>query len=41
MSINSFKSKSQISVAGQSYEYFDISQIEGASDLPFSLKILL
>ena len=41
MSINSFKSKSAISVAGQSYEFFDISQIEGASDLPFSLKILL
>jgi aconitate hydratase len=41
MSINSFNSKSQISVAGQSYEYFDISQIEGASDLPFSLKVLL
>lgn len=41
MSINSFKSKSQISVAGQSYEIFDISQIPGASDLPFSLKVLL
>lgn len=41
MSINSFKSKSQISVAGQSYEFFDISQIPGASDLPFSLKVLL
>ena len=41
MSINSFKSKSQISVAGQRYEFFDISQIPGASDLPFSLKILL
>ncbi len=41
MSINSFKSKSEITVAGQSYEFFDISQIEGASDLPFSLKVLL
>ena len=41
MSINSFTSKSQINVAGQSYEYFDISQIEGASNLPFSLKVLL
>lgn len=41
MSINSFNSKSHISVAGQSYEFFDISHIEGAADLPFSLKILL
>ena len=41
MSVNSFKSKSQISVSGQSYEIFDISQIAGAADLPFSLKILL
>ena len=41
MSVNSFNSKSQLSVSGQSYEIFDISQIEGASDLPFSLKILL
>lgn len=41
MSINSFNSKSQISVAGQSFEFFDISQIEGAADLPFSLKVLL
>ena len=41
MSMNSFTSKSAISVAGQSYEFFDISQIPGASDLPFSLKILL
>lgn len=41
MSKNSFNSKSQLSVAGQSYEIFDISQIEGAQNLPFSLKILL
>lgn len=41
MSVNSFNSKSQISVSGQSYEFFDISHIEGAADLPFSLKILL
>ena len=41
MSINSFRSKSQISVSGQSFEYFDISRIEGAADLPFSLKVLL
>jgi len=41
MSVNSFNSKSQINVAGQSYEFFDISQIKGAADLPFSLKVLL
>jgi len=41
MSVNSFNSKGQLSVCGQSYEFFDISQIEGAADLPFSLKILL
>ena len=41
MSINSFTSKSQLSVSGQNFEYFDISTIEGAGDLPFSLKVLL
>ncbi len=41
MSVNSFNSKSQMNVAGQSFEFFDISQIEGAADLPFSLKVLL
>ena len=41
MSVNSFNSKSQISLSGKDYEYFNISQIEGAKDLPFSLKILL
>jgi aconitate hydratase len=41
MSIDSFKSKSQISVSGKTYEFFDISSITGASDLPFSLKVLL
>jgi aconitate hydratase len=41
MSVNSFNSRSQISVYGKSYEFFDISSIDGANNLPFSLKILL
>ncbi len=41
MSVNSFNSKSHLSLSGKDYEYFDISRIDGASDLPFSLKILL
>ena len=41
MSTNSFDSKSTLSVSGKTYEIFDISKIEGASSLPFSLKILL
>ncbi|MDP1720404.1 MAG: aconitate hydratase AcnA [Candidatus Nanopelagicaceae bacterium] len=41
MSKNSFNSKGQLEVSGQSYEVFNISQIEGAASLPFSLKILL
>ena len=39
--IDSFKAKRNLDVAGKSYEIFDISKIEGASNLPFSLKILL
>ena len=41
MSKNSFNSKGQLEVSGQSYEIFDISGIEGGATLPFSLKILL
>jgi len=41
MSKNSFNAKKNLEVAGKSFEIFDISGIEGASDLPFSLKILL
>ena len=41
MSKNSFNAKKKLEVAGKSYEIFDISTIEGASSLPFSLKILL
>lgn len=41
MSKNSFNAKKNLEVAGKSFEIFDISQIEGAANLPFSLKILL
>ena len=41
MSKDSFKSKSTLTLSGKSYEIFDISGIEGAQNLPFSLKILL
>jgi aconitate hydratase len=41
MSINSFNTKRNITVSGESFEIFDISQIPGAQSLPFSLKILL
>jgi aconitate hydratase len=41
MSKNSFNAKNNLEVAGKSYEIFDISKIHGASNLPFSLKILL
>ena len=41
MSKNSFDAKKSLSVAGKSYEIFDISKLEGSSDLPYSLKILL
>ena len=41
MSRNSFNAKKNLEVAGKSFEIFDISAIEGASNLPYSLKILL
>ena len=41
MSTNSFNAKRNLDVAGKSYEIFDIRKIDGASNLPFSLKILL
>jgi aconitate hydratase len=41
MSRNSFNAKNNLEVAGKSFEIFDISKIDGASNLPFSLKILL
>ena len=41
MSKNSFNAKSTLTVAGESYEIFDISKLEQADTLPFSLKVLL
>jgi hypothetical protein len=41
MSKNSFNAKKNLDVAGKSFEIFDISSIDGAKDLPFSLKVLL
>ena len=41
MSKNSFNAQKNLDIAGKSFEIFDISQIEGASNLPFSLKVLL
>jgi len=41
VSKNSFNAKKNLDVAGKSFEIFDISGIEGAATLPFSLKILL
>ncbi len=41
MSKNSFNAKKNLEVAGKSFEIFDISAIDGAANLPFSLKILL
>ncbi len=41
MSKNSFNARKNLEVAGKSFEIFDISSIDGAKDLPFSLKVLL
>ena len=41
MSKDSFNAKKNLEVAGKSYEIFDISSIDGAANLPFSLKVLL
>ncbi|MDA2962857.1 MAG: aconitate hydratase AcnA [Actinomycetota bacterium] len=41
MSKNSFNAKKNLEVAGKSFDIFDISAIDGAHSLPFSLKILL
>ena len=41
MSKNSLGRKKNLTVAGKNFEIFDISQVEGAANLPFSLKILL
>jgi aconitate hydratase len=41
MSKNSLGTKKTLSISGKEFEIFDISSIEGAQDLPFSLKVLL
>ena len=41
MSNDSFHAKRTFSSAGRNLEIFDITGLAGASDLPFSLKILL
>ena len=41
MSKNSFSAKKNLNVASQDFEIFDISNIAGAENLPFSLKVLL
>ena len=41
MSKNSLGTKKNLTVAGKDYEIFDISSVEGANNLPFSLKVLL
>ena len=41
MSKNSLGRKKNLTVNGKDFEIFDINGLEGASDLPFSLKILL
>ena len=41
MSKNSLGAKKNLNVAGKDFEIFDISEVEGARNLPFSLKVLL
>ena len=38
---NSFKTKTELSCSGKNYTVFDISQIKGVEELPYSIKILL
>jgi aconitate hydratase len=41
MSKNSLGAKKNLKVGGKDFEIFDISEIDGAATLPFSLKVLL
>ena len=41
MSKNSLGAKKNLNVGGKDFEIFDISKVEGAASLPFSLKVLL
>ena len=38
---DSFGAKGTLDVAGTTYEVFRLSAVEGAADLPYSLKVLL
>ena len=40
-STDSFGAKGQLDVGGTSYEVFRLDAVEGAADLPYSLKVLL
>src|SRR4051812_44282786 len=41
MSLDSFGAKGTLTVGEQSYDYFRLSAVDGAGDLPYSLKVLL
>jgi aconitate hydratase len=41
MSLDSFGAKGTLTVGGQSYDVFRLAAVAGASDLPYSLKVLL
>jgi aconitate hydratase len=41
MSLDSFGAKGSLEVGGTSYDVFRLSAVDGASDLPYSLKVLL
>ena len=41
MSKNSFGAKKSLELSGKTVQIFDITEIDGASDLPYSLKVLL
>src|SRR3954465_11891532 len=41
MSLDSFGAKGTLEAGGQSYDVFRLSAVEGAGDLPYSLKVLL
>ncbi len=41
MSLDSFGAKGTLDVGGTSYDIFRLSAVEGAADLPYSLKVLL
>ncbi|MGC3955602.1 MAG: aconitate hydratase AcnA [Propionicimonas sp.] len=41
MSIDSYQSRDNLTVGGQSYEIFRVDAVEGSQTLPYSLKVLL